>query len=79
MAVELGIKNVVAVGNKITNTAEAGVIKSQLKDITFLGVIPYSRSVRQADLRRTAVMTSDAEFVKQIRKIKNAIIEMIND
>ena len=74
MAVELGIKNVAAVGNKITDTAEVGVIKSQLNNINLLGVIPYSESIRQADLRRTAVMASDAEFVRQIRKIKDAMI-----
>jgi CO dehydrogenase maturation factor len=79
MAVELGIKNVASVGNKITDPAEIGVIKAQLNNIKLLGVIPYSRSIQQADLRRTAVMAADTEFVRQIRKIKDAIIGMIND
>ncbi len=78
MAVELGIKNVAAVGNKIIDPAEIGVIKAQLNKITLLGVIPYSRSIQQADLQRKVVITADAEFVKRIKKIKNDVIDLIS-
>jgi len=77
MAVELGIKNVGAIGNKITDAGETDVIKSQLRDITLLGTLAYSRSVRQADLNRTAVFRADVEFVEQLRKAKGALTDLV--
>jgi len=79
MAIDLGIKNVAAIANKITETAQTEVIKAQLKDITLLGTIPYSRSIQQADLKRKSVIKADVEFVQQLRKTKDALVKMIND
>jgi CO dehydrogenase maturation factor len=78
MARELRIKNVVAIANKITNDSETDVIKSQLKDVVLLGSVPYSRSVKEADLRRTAVIDADAEFVKKLRGAKSRLVDLIS-
>jgi CO dehydrogenase maturation factor len=78
MAVELGIKNVAAIGNKITETSEIEAIKSQLKDITLLEALSYSRYIQQADLRRRPVIEADAEFMQQLGKAKDALVELIN-
>ncbi len=77
MAVDLGIKNVAAIGNKITDTAEIETIKSQLKNIALLGTLSYSRVIQQADLKRIPVMKTDAEFVRQLKKAKDALADMI--
>jgi len=77
MARELGIKNVVAIANKVVEDAEIDVIKSQLEDIMLLGTIRYSRSIQQADLNRTPVIKTDVEFVQQLTKTKDALVEMI--
>ena len=77
MALELGVKNVAAIGNKITEVTEISAIESQLKDITFLGGLAYNQSVRQADLNRIPVIEADAEFVEEIKKAKDALINLI--
>jgi len=77
MAIDLGIKSVVAIGNKVIEAAEIDVIKSQLENITLLGTVPYSRSVQQADLRRTPVIRADVELVEQLTKAKNALTNLI--
>jgi len=78
MARELGIRNVGAVANKITKDYETDVIKSQLKDVVLLGSVPYNRSVKEADLRRTAVFGADAEIVKKLREAKNQLVNLIS-
>ncbi|MFQ6034341.1 MAG: AAA family ATPase [Sedimentisphaerales bacterium] len=77
MARDLGIKNVAAIANKVVEAAEIDVIKSQLEDITLLETVPYSRSVQQADLRRTPVIRADAQLLQQLTKAKNALTNLI--
>jgi CO dehydrogenase maturation factor len=77
MAVDLGIRNVAAIGNKISDTTEIDAIKSQLKDITLLGTLSYSRVIQQADLKRIAVKKADAEFVEKLRGAKKVLTDLI--
>ncbi len=77
MAIDLGIKNVAAIANKITEAAQTDAINSQLKNITLLGTILYSRSVQQADLNRTPVISADVELVEQLTKAKNELTNLI--
>jgi CO dehydrogenase maturation factor len=77
MAKELGIRSVAAIANKITEDSETDVIKSQLKDVSLLGGLRYSRFVKEADLKRTPVIGADAEFVKQLREAKKVLMSLI--
>jgi CO dehydrogenase maturation factor len=77
MARELGIKNVAAIANKITERSQEDLIRSELKDVALLGVLAYSPSVQQADLQRASVMKADAQFVEQLQKAKNALTDLI--
>jgi len=77
MARELGIKNVTAIANKITERSQEDLIRSELKDVALLEVLPYSPSVQQADLQRASVMKADAQFVEQLQKAKNALTDLI--
>ncbi len=77
MAKGLGIKHVAAIANKITETAQMDVIKSQLKNVALLGSLRYRRSVQEADMRRTPVIKADAELVEQLRKAKNGLADLI--
>jgi CO dehydrogenase maturation factor len=49
MTKEIGLKNVVFVGNKITSKADEDFIKESLLDQRFLGFIPYTQTIRNAD------------------------------
>jgi len=79
MGKELGIKHVAAIANKITETAQTDVIKSQLKNVALLGSLRYSRSVQEADLRRTPVIEADAELVEQLREAKDTLTDLISN
>jgi len=78
MAKELGIDCVGTIVNKITEAAQAEVIKSQLKDTTLLGTLRYSRSLQEADLRREAVFGADAEVTEHLKQAKNKLVELIS-
>ena len=78
MGRELGIGCVAAIANKITEPAQADAIRSQLKDVTLLGDLPYSRSLQEADLNRAAVFGADPEVTEGLKQAKNQLTELIS-
>jgi len=79
MAKDLGIDCVGTIANKITEPAQAEIIKSQLKDTALLGTLQYSRSLQEADLRRKAVFGADTEATEQLEKAKDKLVELISE
>ncbi len=78
MAKELGIGCVGTIANKITEPAQAEVIKSQLKDTVLLGTLRNSRSHQEADLKRAPVFGADAEVTEHLKQAKNKLVELIS-
>ena len=78
MAKELGIGCVATIANKIMESGQAEVIKSQLKETVLLGTLRYSRSLQEADLRRAPVFGADAEVTEQLKQAKNKLVELIS-
>jgi len=78
MAKELGIKQVAAIVNKITDSGQAETIRSQLADMTILANIKYSPAVQEADLQRKAVFQASEELAEQLRQAKNALTNLIS-
>lgn len=79
MARELGIKNVAAIANKITETAQTNVIKSKLKNVALLGSLPYSRSVQEADLEFEPVFSACPELVDELKNAKDKLTDLISE
>ena len=79
MGKDLGIGCVAAIANKITETSQADAVKSQLKDVILLGSLPYSRSLQEADLRRTAVFGADPQVTEQLRRAKSRLTELFSE
>jgi len=77
MGRELGIECVVAIANKITESAQIDVIKSHLDDVVLLGALNYSRSLQQADLRRAPVFEADADVIDELKQVKKRLMELI--
>lgn len=50
LASEIGLKNIVLVGNKIRSRKDEAFLKENLKDFEFLGFIPYDEALIEADL-----------------------------
>ena len=81
MAKELGIKTVGVIGNKITDKSQIDVIKSGLAKqdaAVWLGALPYSKTLQQADLKREPVIDADKKIVKELTKAKNKLMELIS-
>jgi len=79
MAKELGIKNVAAIANKITENTQTDVIKSKLKDVALLGSLAYSRSVQEADLEFKPVFSTCPELVNELKDAKNKLTDLISE
>lgn len=79
MAKELGVRFIGAIVNKITESAQIDIIKSQLKDVVLLGSLPYSQLLQEADLKRAPVFVADVKITEQLKQMKNQLAELIFD
>jgi len=77
MARELGVKQVAAIINKITEAGQAEEIKTKLTGITVLGNIRYSPAVQRADLGRRSVFQADTELVGILRDAQNKLMGFV--
>ncbi len=70
---EIGIRRVVAVGNKISNQAQEDFIKTAL-NFEYLGSIPFDSLVIEADMSRKPLYTYlDSPALKSIQKISETL------
>jgi CO dehydrogenase maturation factor len=77
MATRLGIRQVGAIANKITESVQADAIRAQLSDVTLLGTLKYSRSLQQADIKRAPVFGADAEVTEELRQAKSRLANLL--
>ena len=77
MARKLGIGLVGTIVNMIAEPSQGDLIESQLKDAVLLGTLKYSRSLQEADLKRTAVFGADAEVTQALRRVEGRLAELI--
>jgi len=77
MAKQLGIKQLAAVINKITNSSQMETVRAKLEGMVVLGDVKYAPAVQQADLQQGSVLRASDEFVEQLRKTKNALTDFI--
>ncbi|MBA7614942.1 hypothetical protein ES703_22216 [subsurface metagenome] len=91
MAKELGIKEVAAIVNKITDAGQVDVIKSQLAhrpvlrretqgqaNMTVIANIEYSPAVQEADLKGEPVFQASVELVDELKEAKKALMDLIS-
>jgi len=69
MSEDLGIKNLYIVVNKVKSEEEEKLIKENLEGFKVLGIMPYSDSVRESDLKNYSPCDSDSNFVAKIEEI----------
>ncbi|MHC4259310.1 MAG: ATP-binding protein [Planctomycetota bacterium] len=79
MGRELGIGQVAAIINKITDTRQIETIKAELVqvDMPVLANIEYSPAVQEADLQKKNVFQASPELVDRLREAKNALTDLI--
>ena len=82
LAGDIKVKDVVAVGNKVTSKTEEEFIRAATERIglELIGIIPYDPIVLQADMKRTAPLdlNPDSPAIAAIRRLKEALKERIN-
>ena len=78
MAKELGIKEVAAIVNKITDSSQVETIKSQLENMTILANVDYNPAVQEADLKGEPVFQSSVELIGELKEAKNALMDLIS-
>ena len=78
MAREMGIKRIVAIGNKISDAWQTEAIKAGLADLTVLGNISYTPALQQADLNGEPVFGASVELVNELKQTKEALMNLIS-
>lgn len=79
MSLDLGIKSVYIVINKIKNGDELELLKNNLKDFKVLGELPYSERVRESDLKNYSPCVSDDDFKLAVEKIADKVNAFIKN
>lgn len=75
LAVDLGLRNVAVVGNKIRNESERQFIVSSLPGFDFLGFIPYDQALVDADIGHLPVLDSSQPIADAVQRIFQALLE----
>ena len=67
LASEIGLKNIVIVGNKIRSQKDKAYLKEHLKDFEFLGFIPYDEALIEADLEGVSPFDVDSTAKENVK------------
>lgn len=78
LAQDIGLTQIVAVGNKIRNDADQAYLLSKLPDFKFLGFIPYDPSIIDADISNSLPVNSSQPAMLEIKYIYRKLIEFSN-
>ena len=75
LAQDLGLKNIVLVGNKIRNDQDKEFLIRQLPGFTFLGFLPYNNQIIEADLEGRAPFEKDQVLSKKVDKFVDLLLQ----
>ncbi|HEY94613.1 MAG TPA: AAA family ATPase [Dehalococcoidia bacterium] len=74
LASEIGLENLVVVGNKVRNESDREFLISYLPDFTILGFIPYDQAVIEADHANLSPLESSEQVRNSVLEIYNKLI-----
>ena len=74
LAKDLGLNNIVAVGNKIQSDEDRRFMTSNLPSMQFLGFIPYDPAITEADLANLPILTASLYAAKEVRNIYDKLV-----
>jgi CO dehydrogenase maturation factor len=77
LAQDIGVQNVVAVGNKIHNQLEKDFLVSSLPGFKFLGFIPYDHALVDADLAGRPLLNSSQQLIHEVKNIYKALVSKV--
>lgn len=76
LALEIGLKKIAVVGNKVRNKADKEYLQKSLPDFSFLGFIPYHRDFIEADIngRQPFESVKSKNVLTEVAGIVNSIL-----
>ena len=77
LAKDIGIENIVAVGNKIRTDSDRKFLITNMPDFKFLGFIPYEEKIVEADLANVSFFNLNKDILPEIKKIAEKMEEKI--
>jgi CO dehydrogenase maturation factor len=75
LAQDLGLKNIVLVGNKVRNDQDKEFLIRQLPGFTFLGFLPYNDQIIEADLEGRAPFEKDQVLNLEVNKFVDQLLQ----
>jgi CO dehydrogenase maturation factor len=75
MARDLGLNNIVVVGNKIRNQVEKDFLLKSLDGFELLGFIPYDEALVQADIANLSLLDSSQKIVLEVKNVFHKLLE----
>jgi CO dehydrogenase maturation factor len=69
LAADLGMTNIVLVGNKIRSPEDQEFLQARLSGFRFLGFLPYRTAIIEADLDGAAPYETDSESLEAVREM----------
>ncbi len=74
LARDIEIKNIAVVGNKIRSSSEKDFIISSLKDVTFLGFIPYDQAIIHAEINNLKLYEASPSINLAVKDIYRKLV-----
>ena len=74
LAADLGVRDVVAVGNRVRGPEDVAYLREVLGDIELIGTLPDSDEVRRADREGVSPFGIDKEFTEALQTIAASLI-----
>jgi len=74
LAQDIGLHNIVAVGNKLRSQADRKFLISSLPDFNFLGFIPYDQALVEADIGNRPLLDSSTQIISEVKNIYQALL-----
>jgi len=74
LAQDIGLHNVIVVGNKIRNPLEKEFLISNLPDFEFLGFIPYDQALVDADLANRPLLSASRQITSEVENIYHTLV-----
>ena len=74
LAQDVGLHNIVIVGNKIRSQSEKKFLISNLPDFEFLGFIPYDQTLIDADMANRPLLDASQQIISEVRNIYQTLV-----
>ena len=75
LAADLGLKRIVAVGNKIRSEYDVEFLKEAMQGIELVGFMPYENRIREAEIAKRSVFSASEQVQATIRNVVRLIEE----